>query len=658
MVTVAYIATAELSLQLALVGESVTPLWPPTGIALASLLLLGVRVWPAIAAAAFLVNLPLAPGAPAAVAIAAGNTLAPLLAVWLLRRTGFRTQLDRTRDAIALVFLGALAAMTVSATVGTVALLLSDSVDAAGFWPAWSVWWAGDATGVLAVAPFLFSLATPGTYRRLSIVRGLEIVAIFAAITVITIMIARTGSPLWSAVFPVLGWSAWRFRQQVAAPAAMVAIVAATLIAARDLGPLAHAPLLEKMLTLQIYNVSVAFTSFFFAAVVEDRRRIAEAERETQTALYRREHRIAEGLQRSLLPDRLPGTPDLLVATRYIPATGDVEVGGDWYDVVSLADGRFGLAIGDVAGHGVAAAAAMGQMRMALRAYALEGLRPSGILARLSALLQEFQPGAMATLLYIEIDPDTGSIVSAKAGHPPAWRASIDGSVVQLPGPVAPPLGASPQVTYVDAVDQVEDGATLYLYTDGLIERRGESFDRGLERLRDAIASAPADLEEACDAIIERLIGPEPSGDDTALLAVRRLSFAGRPLHLHLPALPTRLAPTRRIVARWLRQNAIADGDAAEILLACGEACSNAMQHAYGSADGWFELDVALDGDEVELRVRDSGRWKHPIVGDPVESGRGISLMRGLMDQVDVVHRAQGTEVWMRRRAGSAVGDG
>src|SRR6266851_3545620 len=158
VVTLAYWLAAIASLRLALVHGQVTPIWPPTGIALVAILVFGRRVWPAVFVAALAVNLPIGPSPLGAAFIAAGNTLAPLTAAALLKRSGFRIELDRLRDASAIILLGALVAMTISATVGTSVLVLSAAVPTDGFWSTWAVWWTGDAMGVLLVAPFLLSL--------------------------------------------------------------------------------------------------------------------------------------------------------------------------------------------------------------------------------------------------------------------------------------------------------------------------------------------------------------------------------------------------------------------------------------------------------------------------------------------------------------------
>jgi len=411
------------------------------------------------------------------------------------------------------------------------------------------------------------------------------------------------------------------------------------------------------MVSLQVFNAAVALTSFFFAAVVAER---IEARRQLDRSakdLYQREHAIAETLQRSLLPEALPSSPDLAVAARYIPASSDVEVGGDWDDIISLPDGDLGLAIGDVAGHGVAAAAAMGQIRMALRAYGLEGLSPGLALERLNTLITELQPGTMVTLLYARIDPETGVLTTAKAGHPPPLVVSPQRAPTFISDGLAPPLGVDPYVSYQEITSELPPEATLILYTDGLIERRGESIDVGLERLARAATKAPSDLEEASDHIIATLIG-EGAADDTALLMIRRLALAGTPFSVQLPAEPARLAGLRRSFGRWLRQNGLSENEVGEVLLACTEACANAVQHAYRGASGTLEIDAAEADGLLVLRVKDFGSWKPAAKAHHEDRGRGLVLIRSLMDDVEVVSGDGGTEVIMKKRVGSLVSNG
>ena len=280
-VALAYWLAARLSLNLALVHGQVTPIWPPTGIALVTFLIFGRRMWPAIALAAFAVNLPLGPSPLGAALIASGNTLAPLASSELLRRAGFRRQLDRMRDAVAIVVLGALLGMTISATVGSSVLTLSGSVPMSNFASTWAVWWAGDAMGVLLVAPFLLSLIPRTSPRRLGWWGSAELTALLAGVGVVTYFLFENQYRLEYLVLPLIAVAAWRFRLAGAAPAALVASVIAVWAAVNGSGPFASETLLEKMVTLQAFNVSVSLASFLLASFAD-----ARQQREEMSRLY------------------------------------------------------------------------------------------------------------------------------------------------------------------------------------------------------------------------------------------------------------------------------------------------------------------------------------------------------------------------------------
>jgi PAS domain S-box-containing protein len=390
----------------------------------------------------------------------------------------------------------------------------------------------------------------------------------------------------------------------------------------------------------------------------QEHKRLIEREREAESELYEREHRIAATLQRSMLPGRLPERPDITVAARYVSAVGQADVGGDWYDIFSLPDGRLGIVIGDVAGHGVGAAAAMGQLRVALRAYAMEMLSPAVSLQRLNRLLHEFQPGSMATMAYAHLNPDTGSVRMAKAGHPPPLLVSANGGTRFVEGDPAPPIGATPAAEYDETSFQLDPGQALLFYTDGLIERRNESLDDGLERLKRTVAEAPQDLEQVCDHCVRALVGEGGPSDDIALLAIRMVEQAGRPLRLQLPARSAQLPAMRRLLGRWLRQNGLSANEVSEVTLAVTEACANAVQHAYDGADGVLEMEASLGDGELTLTVRDFGSWKPEAGSDDDESGRGLQLMHALMDSVNVAATGDGTEIRMRRTTRELVGLG
>ncbi len=279
VVALAYWFAARMSLQLALVHGQVTPIWPPTGIALVAILVFGRQVWPSVFVAALAVNLPIGPSPLGAASIAAGNTLAPLTAAVFLKRAGFRIELDRLRDAAAIVVLGALMAMTISATVGTSVLVLSGSVPTDSFWSTWAVWWTGDAMGVLLVAPFLLSLLPNARYPALTLLMAGELVSYLLGIGILTFALFQNRLRLEYLVFPLIILAAWRFRLRGAAPAALIASGIAIWAAVQGTGPFGTETLIQKMITLQVFNVCVATTSLALAASVEARERTEEMTR-------------------------------------------------------------------------------------------------------------------------------------------------------------------------------------------------------------------------------------------------------------------------------------------------------------------------------------------------------------------------------------------
>jgi anti-sigma regulatory factor (Ser/Thr protein kinase) len=363
---------------------------------------------------------------------------------------------------------------------------------------------------------------------------------------------------------------------------------------------------------------------------------------------------LAETLQRSLLPERLPELAGLAVAARYLAGSADAQVGGDWYDVIALRDGQAGLAIGDVVGHGLNAASRMARLQNALRAYAAERLRPSLVLERMNGFARELPGGPMATLLYGVLDPDQGRLRFAAAGHPPVLVVAPDGDAYLAESPAGSPLGVVPFPSYEESTIPLVPGSTVLLYTDGLVERPEASLDEGLDWLREFAAQAPTHPDQLCAALLRARFGDEPPRDDVALLAVRLEPASADRLELTLPAEPESLAAMRRQLTRWLRAAGAADAEAYEILVAAGEACANAVAHAYPPGEASYVLEAMLLEDGVEVVVRDFGKWRAPRSGS---RGRGLKLIEELMDELEVDRGASGTTVRMSRaldRGGSA----
>jgi PAS domain S-box-containing protein len=370
--------------------------------------------------------------------------------------------------------------------------------------------------------------------------------------------------------------------------------------------------------------------------------------------VYEREHRIAETLQRSLLPDHLPQLPGLDVAARYLPAASEAEVGGDWYDVIPIAGGAVGLVMGDVAGKGLAGASMVGRLRSALRAYVLEGHDGARVVEQLNRLLwTEAEEGQMATMLYVIVDPAASAVRWVNAGHP-APLMIADGEPRFLEGAGSVPLGVLPFPTYQEVTARMDPGSTLLLYTDGLVERPGENIDDGMAELAARVREAPEDPDGLCDHLLAALVPAGGATDDVALLTLRNLPVPDH-FSAEFPAEPESLAPMRSMLRRWLSHAGAGELEIAEITTACGEAATNAIEHAGVSGGTRFEVSGSREGRDVELAVRDHGTWREERPGD---HGRGLDLMRTLMDTVAVKPSPEGTTVNLRRSLGGDGGSG
>jgi PAS domain S-box-containing protein len=364
---------------------------------------------------------------------------------------------------------------------------------------------------------------------------------------------------------------------------------------------------------------------------------------------YEREVSNVEMLQRSLLPDRLPRIEGIQLAAVYKP--GGAAVGGDWYDAIPLKGGRVGVAMGDVVGHGIGAAALMGQLRHAMRAYALEGHSPAGVLDRLDRVVRSLEGGQMATLLYLVMDEDHGTVTFASAGHVPPLVISPEGEAEYMATAPNPPLGVFERPQHTEKSTKLAPGSTIVLYTDGLVEERGVSIDQGLEALRLAASQDSCHPDELCERLVTAMLAIHPANDDIAVLALRALPAAPAPLRLEIPSDPTMLGQMRRDLGSWLRE-AGAAGEVVEVIqMACHEACSNAIEHGYSFGEGVLWVDAELNEGRVILTVRDRGHWiERGDDGPPRFRGNGLPLMQALMDTVELTHKnGDGTAVRMSR---------
>jgi PAS domain S-box-containing protein len=363
--------------------------------------------------------------------------------------------------------------------------------------------------------------------------------------------------------------------------------------------------------------------------------RVHQVDQQRETAL---------ALQHSILgPAYLPAG----FAVRYQPASHPLQVGGDWYDVIALDDGRIALVVGDCVGHDLTAATVMGQLRSACRALLLERSSPAAALAGLDRFASRL-PGAQSTTAFCAIlDPDTGELTYSSAGHPPAILVYADGTTHLLEDGHSIALGIRPDRVRPQAQVTVPAQATLLLYTDGLVERRRLSLDDGIDRAVNLIRDDSAlDLDPLADQIMERLAPPGGYQDDVALLLYRHPA----PLQVTIPADAVHLAPARAALREWLSSAGIDHEQAQDVLVAAGEAVTNSIEHGYRHTEGGtITLQATSEVDQLRLTITDTGSWK-PKQSGYTHRGKGIQIMQALMEDVSILRDTTGTIVHLATR--------
>ncbi len=370
--------------------------------------------------------------------------------------------------------------------------------------------------------------------------------------------------------------------------------------------------------------------------------------------LFDQEREFATGLQAAMLPRRIPEISGGEIAVRYHAAWSGREVGGDWYDVIALPRNRVGIVVGDVQGHDTHAAAIMGQLRIALRAYAGEGHPPSTVLARASRFLAELDTERFATCMYAQVDLETGGVRAVRAGHLGPLIRHTDGRTGWPNVRGGLPLGvasAFEQEEFPETQLDLVPGETLVLCTDGLVEEPGTTITAGMDALAHAVRSGPQGAGALADHLSDRLWERWGSGDDVALLVLRRAPDPGTHraprIHQYIhQADPEGLSDARYALRQALRDWGVPEL-ADDVELAAGELLVNALLHTDGGAVLTMEV-LPEPVRRIRLWVKDrSSVWpRRRSPGEAATTGRGLLLVDALATHWGVESRGDGKAVW------------
>ncbi len=358
------------------------------------------------------------------------------------------------------------------------------------------------------------------------------------------------------------------------------------------------------------------------------------------------ERRSVRALQRSLLPSSLPRVPGLEVVARYAASDHNAQVGGDWYDVVPLAGGAVALVLGDVEGHDLEAAALMGLVRSAVRAYALEGHPPAVLMARANTFLAGLSLNRIVTLSYSQLHPSELLVTSVSAGHLPTLVLAPDGCVTEVPSEIGPPLGVHDDGQHwPETTSTLPEGSVLVTFSDGLVEVRGQDIAQGLDRVRAALRAEPG---RAPDQVADALLAVRgESHDDVALLVARltaHLKDEGRRVTRRLPATAGSVTLARRFTEQLLTAWQVPAGVIGDAQLVVSELVTNAARDSQDDV----VLSLAVTGRVLRVEVSDTSHRmpEQRLAADDATSGRGLALVAAVSRRWGVESEGLAKLVW------------
>lgn len=649
-VAAAYALGSQLALLFIEASGLQAVLFIPSGITVAFLLRLPRRLWWVVLMGAGLTELAMDVyggfTASQALGFAAANSVEPLVSASILVAVCGAIDLARRRHFVWFVVAAVVIGPAVGAAMGAGASRLFGGGD---FLVTFGQWWLGDALGVILVGGAILAWGSSPDRRGLLSVGGFILVA-GSVILTLGVFGLTDLSLAFSVLIGVIVAGVLFGVRAVSVTALAIALTIAVVLIF-DSEPIIVGMTPRSALVLVKLQLSL-FTLAGLLIAAESHERELASEQAARSSLeadaWQREREkdrdLAVKVQRGLLPDRILSRPGVDIGARY-EAAGDVlEVGGDWYDTIHLSDEQIGLVVGDVVGHGIEAMVSMGRLRTALSALAVHNEEPASLLTELDQFINRSDTSTYATIFYAVVDLESRTIKYASAGHPPGLLVSSDGRATWLDRGQTEPVYGRPS-TRIQASTEFDLGSSLILYSDGLIEQRGQSLEVGLDLLKRTASELAVKTPDAiCAELFRRLADNSGRSDDVVVL-VMRPGMDRREYHQVFPARPEELRNLRSSLRAWAKTRGLSRAVGDDLLIAVGEAASNSIRHAYrDTVGGDVTVRITLVDHSLNIAVTDRGRWRD-LFDEKAFPGLGTSIIDSVAENLQVKPTGTGTVV-------------
>jgi len=651
-VVVAYALGAQVALLLIEASGLQGVLFIPSGITVAFLLRLPRRRWWVVllgaAVTEFVMDVSSGYMTSQALGFVAANVAEPLVGASIVYAACEAVDLARRRHLIWFIAGAVLIGPAVGAAIGAGADRLFGGDD---FLITFGQWWLGDALGVILVGGAILAWGSSLDRRRITSVSGMILITGSIALTLI--VFGLSDLPVVFSVLIGVVVAGVVFGVRAVTITSLVIALTIAIVLIFDSEPVLVGMAPSSALVLIKLQLGLFTLAGLLIAAESHERELASREAiraalESEAWQRQREldRDLAVTLQRGLLPDRIPTRPGVDIAARYEAAGETQEVGGDWYDTIQLPDDRLALVVGDMVGHGMEAMISMGRTRTALSALAVHSESPSALLSELDQFVSQSAGSTYATIFYAVLDLQAGTVTYSSAGHPPALLVSPDGSLNWLDEAQTEPVYGRPS-TRIQASIAFDPGSCLILYSDGLIEQRGQSLAVGLDLLerhgRELVDQTP---EVICDELFRRVAGSDR--DDDVVILVVKPGMDPDEFHEVFPARPDELRNLRTSLRAWSEARGLSDGVSDDLLISVGEAMANSVRHAYRDAVGGdVTVRITLVNEHLNVSVADRGKWRDPY-DEEAFPGLGTNIIDSVSQGLTVDKSESGTLVTFR----------